>query len=254
MRPTDLKRLQSPQLLRAERAILALLVKPSDVLHQLEVLSRVVNSDAIDVVQLRVQAPVMSDATNFHRAAHTLRRVINRHDTRAKFVVNDDVEVAMSSGADGVHLKERALGDANVDATIAALRQRHMLVGCSVHSVDAAVRAFLLGVDYIQVGTMFSTPSHPEKTPDMLEGPQLLTAIQHELLGCARTNDNLPQLVAIGGINTTNLAQAIDAGADGVAVIRSIIAATDPVEAALSHRRALDQAKETHATQDTSKL
>src|SRR5204863_7144926 len=80
---------------------------------------------------------------------------------RALLLVNDRPDVALLSGADGVQLGEAGL-------PVAATRQllpSSMWVGRSVHSVNGARQAELDGADYVMVGTLFASPSHPETAP-----------------------------------------------------------------------------------------
>jgi len=108
-------------------------------------------------------------------------------------------------------------------------------LGCSAHSVEAVVAAAALGADYIQLGTMFATQTHPGKVP---EGPGLATE-------CRRALDELeapplpPLLIGVGGVDATNAATLVEAGCDGVAVIRGISDARDPEAAARAICRAL---------------
>ncbi|GAB9473416.1 Thiamine-phosphate pyrophosphorylase [Globisporangium polare] len=147
------------------------------------------------------------------------------------------------SAFDGWHVKERDLFRADLQQMIQQTRAHsdQTIVGCSVHSVASAIHAARLGVDYIQAGTMFSTPSHPEKvSAEQLEGPQLLRAILAE--GSANEAElSLPPLIAVGGINTPQqIQQVLSAGASGVAVIRGILAATDARATAAQYRAVLD--------------
>ena len=106
-------------------------------------------------------------------------------------------------------------------------------LGCSAHSVEAVVAAAALGADYVQLGTMFATQTHPGKIP---EGPGLATE-------CRRALDELdappPFLIGVGGVDATNAQILIEAGCDGVAVIRGISDARDPEAAARAICRAL---------------
>ena len=113
-------------------------------------------------------------------------------------------------------------------------------LGCSAHSVEAVLAAAALGADYVQLGTMFATQTHPGKVP---EGPGLATE-------CRRALDELdapPLLVGVGGVDATNAATLVEAGCDGVAVIRGISDARDPEAAARAICRALADA----GTRDT---
>ena len=135
---------------------------------------------------------------------------------RASLIVNERVDVAAAARADGVQLGEEALP---VSAA-SALLPPGSLIGRSVHSVAGAESAANGGADFLVVGTMFTTASHPGAEP---AGPALLRDI------AARCN--LP-LVGIGGITPANVAEVMAAGASGVAVIRSVLAADDPRAAA----------------------
>jgi thiamine-phosphate pyrophosphorylase len=135
----------------------------------------------------------------------------------ATFVVNDDVEAALRLGADGVHLGREDRGaERALDAGL--------LLGLSAASVAEAEAGESAGATYLGAGPVWSTPSKPDADPPIgLDG---LSEI------CAAVS--IP-VVAIGGIDASNAADCIRAGAAGVAVIR---AATD----AASLRSAIDAA------------
>jgi thiamine-phosphate pyrophosphorylase len=103
------------------------------------------------------------------------------------------------------------------------------LVGRSVHGVPEAIEAVQLGADYLVVGTIFHSDSHPQLPA---AGPHLIRKI-HERV-------KVP-LVAIGGITPDNAAQPIADGAAGVAVIRAILADPAPKQAA---RRLVERVSE----------
>ncbi|MCS6919145.1 MAG: thiamine phosphate synthase [Fimbriimonadales bacterium] len=105
-----------------------------------------------------------------------------------------------------------------------------MQLGRSVHSVEAAIRAQAEGCRYLLVGTMYPTRSHPHKTP---EGLSLLRAV--------RQAASIP-LVAVGGITPERVAECLQAGAQGVAVISGIADADDPQAAANQYWAALRDA------------
>lgn len=137
-------------------------------------------------------------------------------DGRAALLVNERVDVAAVASADGVQLGEEAL-----PATSARqLLPVGSLIGRSVHSVDGAMQAASDGADFLVVGTMFATNSHPGEEP---AGPGLMRDVADRC--------NLP-LIGIGGIDPDNLDRVISAGASGIAVIRSILNADDPQRAA----------------------
>ena len=135
---------------------------------------------------------------------------------RAVLLVNERVDVAAAARAGGVQLGEEALPVSAATALLAP----GSLVGRSVHSVQGAGSAVDDGADFLLVGTMFATASHPGAEP---AGPALL----REIAGRCE----LP-LIGIGGITPGNVAEVMEAGASGVAVIRSVLAAADPRAAA----------------------
>lgn len=146
--------------------------------------------------------------------AKTLVRLSNDH--RSIFVVNDRVDVALASGAHGVHLGEE---DMPV-ATARTLMGPDAIIGASVRTAAEALSAWKDGADYLAANIVFRTPTKPDpREPLGLEGIGLLAAATP-----------LP-LVAIGGINTMNARSVIDAGAAGIAVVSAIMSAPDPGKA-----------------------
>lgn len=134
----------------------------------------------------------------------------------AMFVINERVDVAIAVKADGVQLGEEALSVAIARDMLGPTP----LIGRSVHSEDGATQAVLDGADFLVVGTMFASRSHPGEEP---AGPGLIRRISEE---CSKP------LIGIGGIDTDNVADVIEAGAAGVAVITSILASPNPRAAA----------------------
>ena len=122
------------------------------------------------------------------------------------FVVNDDVEAALMLGADGVHLGRH-------DDGAERAKDHGLVLGLSASSVDEAHAAADSHADYIGAGPVWATPSKSDADP-----PIGLIGLQEI---CASVST---PVVAIGGIDKTNVADCIRAGALGVAVIR---AATD---------------------------
>jgi thiamine-phosphate pyrophosphorylase len=155
------------------------------------------------VIQLRLKAPT----------ADVVARGLGLRGLGTAFVVNDDVDAALELGADGVHLGQS-------DEGAERARQRGLLLGRSATSYAEALAA---EADYLGVGPIWETPSKTDATTPL--GLAELARI------CAAVT--MP-VVAIGGIDASNAAACIAAGAAGVAVIR---AATDP-----ALRKAVDEA------------
>ena len=155
------------------------------------------------VVQLRVKAPT----------GEIVARGRGFRSLPVTFVVNDDVEAALALEADGVHLGQD-------DAGAGRARAAGLFLGRSVSTLEHALAA---DADYLGAGPVWETPSKLDADPALgLDG-------LHEI--CAAVE--IP-VIAIGGIDASNAADCIRAGAAGVAVIR---AATDP-----GLRRAVDAA------------
>lgn len=177
-------------------------------------------SGGVDLVQLREKD---LPAGELYCLTLEIKDVIGG---RAMLVVNDRVDVALAAGVDGVQLPESGLP---VGAT-RRLLQRGMVIGRSVHSVEGAVQAEAEGADFLVLGTIFPSRSHPGA-----EGAGV------GLISHVRKQVRAPVL-AIGGVDQTNAASCLEAGADGVAVISSILGAPDPGDAARGLKEALRQA------------
>jgi thiamine-phosphate pyrophosphorylase len=155
------------------------------------------------VVQWRLKDAPRVDVVERGRATRSL---CARHGVT--FVVNDDVEAALMLGADGVHLGR---SDDGADRA----KDHGLLLGLSATSLDEA-RTLAAEADYIGAGPVWETPSKPDADP-----PIGLDALR-EICGAT----TIP-VVAIGGIDATNAAECIRAGAAGVAVIRAARAAAE---------------------------
>jgi thiamine-phosphate pyrophosphorylase len=146
------------------------------------------------------------------------------------FVVNDRVDVAMAAGADGVHLgqDDMAIEDAR------RLLGSNAIIGLSVKSVEEAEAARLDLVDYVGSGGVYATSSKQQKNVPI--GPAGLTRIIAVL---RRRAPDLP-VCGIAGIDASNAAEVIAAGADGVAVISAVSLAPSPETAARQLREIVD--------------
>lgn len=140
------------------------------------------------------------------------------------FVVNDNIEVAMACGADGVHVGQSDIAGRDIRALIGPEK----ILGISASDVDTAKAAEAAGADYIGVGAVFNTSTK-------LDAEHLSIAELQEIVAAV----NIP-VVAIGGIDKHNLLQLAHSGVDGVAVISAIYAQKDP-GAATAHLLKLAQ-------------
>jgi len=133
-------------------------------------------------------------------------------DAGALLVVNDRVDVALASGVGGVQLGGGSLRPGELPAG-----SQELAVGRSVHGAEQARAA--LDADWLLVGTLYPTPSHPGRPGD---GPGVLTALGG-VVGAPR--------IGIGGITPERVAEVLGAGAHGVAVRGGVWGAPDPSDA-----------------------
>ncbi len=142
--------------------------------------------------------------------AEAVNAVAAAREAGVILLINDRVDIAKMTGADGVHLGRD-------DLPPAAARQllgRDAIIGLSTHSITEATAAAREPVDYVAFGPIFRTDTKPDTEP--VVGLGQLAEIRNAL-------PNIP-LVAIGGINAENITAVIEAGADSAAVISSAVA------------------------------
>ena len=176
-----------------------------------------------DVIQLRDKS--LSGRDLYGLALDMGARV---RASRATFIINDRLDIALAAGADGVHLGQS-------DLPVAAARSLTLpsfIVGASVGSVEEAVAAERDGADYIALSPVFSTPTKDDAGPG--HGLEVLSEI--------RAAVGIP-VIAIGGVNSANVKDVVAAGADGVAVISAVLGAEDVEAAARSIRELVLHAK-----------
>ncbi|REJ75310.1 MAG: thiamine phosphate synthase [Acidobacteria bacterium] len=136
-----------------------------------------------------------------------------------KIIINDRADIALAVGADGVHLGQDDLPPREARALLGG----GAIIGCSTHSMEQARIASSEPVDYIAIGPVF--PTTTKKDPDPIVGLEGVAAAKR-LVG------SIP-LVAIGGIDTTNFKEVLDAGADSVAVVGGILRHPEGIQAAI---------------------
>lgn len=176
---------------------------------------------AAGVTMLQLRGHALSSA-RLYSLAIELRALCQKY--QALFIVNDRVDVGLAVGADGFQLGIHSL-------PLAVVRQligERPLLGASVHTPEEAEVAVADGADFLLIGTIFASPSHPGRTPD---GPQLVGELKR--MGLA-----IP-LLAIGGITSENAGYVIEAGADGVAVLSAIFDVKERARSVQALRSAL---------------
>jgi thiamine-phosphate pyrophosphorylase len=175
----------------------------------------------IDVVEQALQGGVRAvqlrerdlDTRSLLHLAHGLRVLTHRYG--ALLLVNDRIDIALASGADGIHLPAESFGVKD-----ARTLGPDLLIGVSTHRPDEVAAAEAAGADFVVFGPVFDTPSKRPFGP-----PAGLEALAEAALGA-----RLPVL-AIGGITGERVRDVRESGAAGVAVIRAVLAADDPTAA-----------------------
>ena len=178
---------------------------PDAVLHQLLL-------GGAKIIQLRAKS---MSSQNFIQLAKKSRDLTLSFD--CKLIVNDRIDVALGSAADGVHL-----GQEDLPLEIGRKLLGEKIVGVSTHSLEQAKEAEANGADYIGFGPIFSTAT--KNTGYTARGLEMLARIRAAVA--------LP-IVAIGGITEANVQQVWRAGAESAAIISDILKA-DEVAAKVS--------------------
>ena len=151
---------------------------------------------------------------NFLQEAEEMKKLCAAY--RVPFVINDNVEIARTVGADGVHV-----GQDDMPAwKVREILGEDKIIGVSAQTVEQAIKAEKDGADYLGVGAVFPTSSKA----DAVE-------VEHATLRDICVAVQIP-VVAIGGISAENVSQLAGTGIDGIAVISAIFAQDFPKLAA----------------------
>jgi len=169
------------------------------------------------LVQLREKE---LDEETFLREAVELAKLCHRYGV--PLLINDNVDIARRSGADGVHVGQDDMEAASVRSILGS----NMIVGVTAKTVGQAIRAQEAGADYLGSGAVFGSSTKLNAKP-----------MTKELLGSICHAVSIP-VVAIGGINRHNILQLAGTDISGVAVVSGIFAAAD-IEAECRHLRSI---------------
>ena len=173
----------------------------------------------VTCVQLREKE---LDETAFLQEAKELCALCRRYGV--PFLVNDNVEIAIACGADGIHVGQE-------DLTAGEVRRRvgeNMILGVSVHTVEEACQAVRDGADYLGLGAVFPTSTKTD-----------VEQMSNETLRAICDAVDVP-IVAIGGINRGNILRLAGSGVDGVALVSAIFSAED-IEGTCRELRAMSE-------------
>jgi len=163
-----------------------------------------------DVVQLRDKH---ADGKQLLGWARGMKELADKYGKI--FIVNDRLDIAILSGAHGVHLGQSDIPVAEARKLVSP----DFIIGASVKSTEEAAEAEKNGADYLGV-TLFETKTKADADP----------AGGLELLGKILLSVDVP-VVAIGGMNRDNAASVIEAGAEGVAFVSAVVSKEDVVQA-----------------------
>lgn len=165
------------------------------------------------IVQLREKGTPGGEAVSLGKA---LLKVTKKYGV--PLIINDSIELAKETGADGVHLGEQ-------DAKVAEARQalgRDKIIGVSCYGkLERGLDAERDGADYVAFGTPFFTPTKPERVPTSFD-------VLREAVSRIKS---IP-IFAIGGITPENAGSVLETGVDGIAVITAVFGSDDPETAA----------------------
>jgi len=166
----------------------------------------------VGTVQLREKDLSTGD---LYSLAKEIREITERKG--ANLIINDRVDIATAVDADGVHLGWQSL---EIDI-VRRMIGRDKIIGFSAHSLEEAERAESSGADYVSISPIFDTVNK-----DYFIKPLGVGAI-----GRVKEQINIP-VIALGGINESNVSSVIENGADGIAVISAILLSDSPEQTA----------------------
>jgi thiamine-phosphate pyrophosphorylase len=179
----------------------------------------------VDILQVRAK-----ESTHAERVDIGLKVVSAAFPYHVPVIIDDDIEAAFESGADGVHLGQwdwSAIPRAQRTDRLANMR----IVGISTHTIEQALAAERDGASYIGVGPVFPTATKPTTQ-----------SVGTDLVRQVAAQVKVP-FFAIGGITLDNISQVLEAGATRVAVVSAILKASDTTEASAEFKRRLGALK-----------
>lgn len=172
------------------------------------------------VKYIQVREKEMSDI-DFFKTVETVIDLCKRYDVPV--IVNDRVDIAIATGADGVHV-----GQSDLPVKVIKNIQPDLIVGCSTHSIEQALKAEADGADYVNLGPIFLTTT--KESDISVLGPDVIKEAKLKL--------RIPFTV-MGGIKPCHIYDLVKKGARIIAVISAITASEDPYKSALTLVRTL---------------
>ncbi len=182
-------------------------------------LTRLAIAGGADTIQFRQKTGATREMIEI---ARQLKKICT--DAGVAFIVNDRVDVAIASGADGVHLGQ---DDFPIPLARKLLGQGR-IIGGSAAALEEAQKCLAQGADYIGFGPVYPTTSKADAGP--VSGISLLKQVVESI--------PLP-IIAIGGVTAKNTPEVMQAGAHGIAVISAVCCQENPEQATLALNQAL---------------
>jgi len=181
-----------------------------DTEHLLSIISQAIEGGAT-TVQIRAKQFTLDELTNLCYRALAITRPAN-----VPLIINDSVEAALATGADGLHIGQ---GDRSY-LEARALLGPDAIIGLSLEAVEQVTQSRQSGLNYVAASPVFATPTKTDTAPALgLDGLQYIAA-----------NSPIP-VVAIGGITLANIQAIRQHGAHAAAIVSAICLAADPKEA-----------------------
>ncbi|AQX55054.1 thiamine phosphate synthase [Priestia flexa] len=169
----------------------------------------------ITMFQFREKGEGALQGKEKYQLAYDLQQICKQHEV--PFIVNDDVDLAIKLGADGIHI-----GQEDEKAYIVKEKAPHQLIGVSVHSIEELQQAIKDKADYVGMGPVFPTTTKTDTKA--VQGTNLIQQARQQKI-------DFP-IVGIGGIIAENAEKVIQGGADGISIITAISLARSPKQAA----------------------
>lgn len=177
--------------------------------------SRLTRKTVVDDVKSAIKAGVKiiqyrekdASARQMLKEAKEIKNLCKKN--KVIFLINDRIDIALAVDADGVHLGQEDMPY----KTARNLLGKNKIIGLTAHNVQEAIRAEKMGADYVGLSPIF--PTSTKSDAGHACGIQMISKVKKYI--------RIP-IIAIGGINESNLGEVLDAGAKNVAIISAIVA------------------------------
>jgi thiamine-phosphate pyrophosphorylase len=199
--------------------------------HALPELARMVAAGGATLIQLRDKK---DDMLEMVAQARAIKAAL---PPDVPLIINDNVEVCIAAGADGVHLGQDDMSPLEARDKLGPMP----FIGLTIQTLEHARAAPLAVIDYVGIGGVYATSSKNNPRPP------IGTAGLREIISVFRHRIGNFPTCAIAGITRDNAAETILAGADGISVISALSKAPDPTQAARDLRAVVDAALEQRA-------